>query len=517
MKGSFLSVWLAVGSALVLAAGGPGNAAPALKGRLVVALENTPPNLDSMSQSPIEVIMPATHIFEPLYTWSQDFKPAPDLAEGHTVSSDGRVWTIRLRRGVKFHNDKEMTADDVLASIERWRRVSPFGRDGWKDVTAERIDAYTIRLTGKEPHGTLLNDMSADSYALVIIPKEIIQGVPANELKQYIGTGPFMFDSLVPDQYIRLKRFPGYVSRNEPRDGLRGGKRATVDQLEFRIVKDPAARIAALRAGEIDILDAVPGVQKSTLASDPNINLVMVKPFRMRSYLFNFTRPWGSNLLFRRAVQAGIDLQEIALAAVGDRDLFRIDPGIAAKETFYHSDVGKELFNQHDAAKAKRLLAEAGYKGEPIVIIATHDIVPIDRMAVVLKKQLDDLGVNTRLDFYDNATLRQVRTQKDKWDILPVGWSGVTDPNVYRESWYSTSGTYGWVNIPQLDPLMDAASRTIDLNFRKQIYAELQKAALAYIPEIKVFDEFSLRAVRKRVRNLSPYIRLVLWNATVDN
>ncbi len=359
--------------------------------------------------------------------------------------------------------------------------------------------------------------MCSDSNPLAIMPKEIVQGVPAGQLKQYIGTGPFMFDSMVPDQYIRLRPFPGYVSRTDPPDGLRGAKRPGVAQLEFRIVKDPAARIAALRAGEIDIVDSVPGQAKSTLAADPNIRLIVVKPFQMRSYLFNFTRPFGGNLKFRQAVQAGIDLQQIGLAAMGDPTLFRLDPGLAAVESFYHSDAGKELYNQHNAAKAKQLLAESGYKGEPIVIISTHDNVPIDRMATVLSQELNALGVNTQLNFYDFATLRQVRTQKDQWDILPVGWTGVTDPSVYRSSWYSTSGAYGWTNIPQLDPLMDAAAQATNLNFRKQIYTQMQQAEYEYIAEIKAFDAFGLRAVRMRVKNLSPYIRITVWNASVTN
>jgi len=287
--------------------------------------------------------------------------------------------------------------------------------------------------------------------------------------------------------------------------------------LEFRIVKDPAARLAALRAGEIDIVDSVPGEARSTLAADPNIRVIVVKPYQMRSYLFNFTRPFGANVKFRQAVQAGIDLQQIALAAMGDPTLFRLDPGLAAVESFYHSDAGKELYNQHNAARAKQLLAESGYKGEPIVIISTHDNVPIDRMAAVLNQQLNALGVNTQLNYYDFATLRQVRTQKDKWDILPVGWTGVTDPSIYRSAWYSTSGAFGWTNIPQLDPLMDAAAQATDVNFRKQIYTQMQRVEYEYIAEIKAFDALGLRAVRTRVKNLSPYIRITVWNASVTN
>ncbi len=493
----------------------PVQAAPARGSKLTVALDATPPHLDIMSVTFAEVSFPARHVFEQLFAYGRDFTPKPELAEGYTISPDGRVWTIRLRRGVKFHNGKEMTADDVMASIDRWRRVSSVGRS-WTDVRHEKVDAYTIRLTASEPRGTIPNDLAGFTVALVILPKEVVESAPANELKQYIGTGPFMFDAMVPDQYVRLKAFPGYVSRDEPADGMRGGKRALVETLEFRIIKEPATRLAALQSGEVDIIPSVLGSDRRTVSGDQNITLTLLKPFQWFGYSFNFSRPLGGNLKIRQAIQAGIDHDEIGLAVAGDRDLYRLDPALSAPESFFYSDVGKELFNQKDKAKARRLLAEAGYRGETIVIIATKAAVWSDRMATVLQKQLEEIGMKVQIDWYDGATLRQVRTVRDRWDITVAGWSTVTDPNVYKENWHSRSGSWGWYDIPELDIMMDAATRAVDLNARKRIYADMQRVFVDQIPMLKVFDLFGLRASRKSVKNLSPYKELVLWNASVE-
>jgi peptide/nickel transport system substrate-binding protein len=458
--------------------------------------------------------MPAHHIYETLFAWGADFAPKPMLAESYAISPDRKTWTIRLRRGVKFHNGKEMTADDVVASIDRWRKVSSIGR-GWTDVKHEKADPYTIRLSSDQPRGVILSDFASTSVSLVIMPKEVADGAPANELKQYVGTGPFQFDALVPDQVVRLKAFRNYVSRSDPPDGMRGAKRAMVETLEFRIIKEPATRVAALQSGEVHIVPSVQASDRRTLRNDSNITLTLLNPYQWWGFGFNFTRALAGNLKIRQAIQAGIDHAELALASAGEQDLYRLDPALSVVGTFYYSDVGKELFNQKDRAKARRLLQEAGYNNEPIVIVSTKANIIQDRMATVLHKQLEEMGMRVQTDWYDGATLRQVRTQRDRWDIIPVGWGTVFDPNVYSQNWHSRSGSWGWYNNREMDLAMDSAARSVDLNVRKRHYANMQRIFVNDIPMLKVFDLFSLRAARRSVQNVSPFKDLVVWNATV--
>lgn len=479
---------------------------------LVVALDATPANLDQMSNTTLEVIFPAGHVFEGLFAFDASFRPVPMLVESHEVDDEGRTWTFKLREGVLFHNGDEMTIDDVEASYNRWREASQIARQ-WNDVTFERIDDYTFRLSSETPRGNMLFDLAQTSQALVIMPAEVVEGVAPNELTEYIGTGPFMFDSMVPDQRVTLAAFDDYVSRDEPPSGRAGGKEALVDFLEFRIIKDVPTRIAALRAGEVDVVpNSIPGADRATLESDPNLEVQVVEGFQKWGPIFNASRTWGGDQLFRQAVTQALDFEELSLAMVGDPELFDVNPALVPLGTVFYTDAGVDQVLEQDQEEARRLLEEAGYDGEEIVIISTKANILQDKMATVMEAQLEAVGVNVRVDWYDGATIRQIRTQPDMWDIIPGGWGTTFDPAIYAQAFTCASGS--WTNFcnEELDAIFERAAAAFAVDERKQIYEELQLALLDLAPQMLLGDFHTLRAYRSNVTGVQPYLDFIGWN-----
>jgi peptide/nickel transport system substrate-binding protein len=223
--------------------------APRPGGILKAAMIGEPPTLDTHTTTATIAYQIAWHIFETLYTYDRQYAPVPHLAEGHTVSEGGRRYTVTLRKGVKFHNGKDLAAADAAASIMRWGRLHTTGKTMFKTIEAvEAKDTHTLVIHLKEPSGSLLYALA--SPYLAIHPKSAIDAAGDLPIKELIGTGPFRFVEHRPDRHIRLARFKDYSARSEPADGHGGKRTAWVDEIHFLPVPDVSVRLAGIESGE---------------------------------------------------------------------------------------------------------------------------------------------------------------------------------------------------------------------------------------------------------------------------
>src|SRR5712692_7299786 len=179
-------------SATPLDAQPPSREQPRFGGVLKVAIIGEPPSLDPHWTNAGGTSAIMRHVFETLYTIDKDWSPIPALAESHTVTDGGRQYTITLRRGVNFHNGKELIAADVVASLNRWGRMASVGKALWKSVEAVNAKGlYEVAIHLKGPSGVLLSGLAYRTA--VIYPKEVIDATGDGPLNQFIGTGPFRF------------------------------------------------------------------------------------------------------------------------------------------------------------------------------------------------------------------------------------------------------------------------------------------------------------------------------------
>src|SRR5437762_10985479 len=224
---------------------------PRAGGVFRVAMIGEPPTLDLHTTTAVIVQQITWHIYETLFTYDRQYNAVPMLADTHTVTDNGRTYLVKLRRGVKFHNGKELTSADVVASLKRWGRLATPGKAAWRNVEGvEAKDPYTVAMYLKEPSGSLLQVLARPNNGAAIYPKEIADGAGDQPIKEYIGTGPYRFVEHKPDRHIRLARFKDYVARNEPPNGYGGKRGAWVDEILFIPVPDVAVRVAGVETGE---------------------------------------------------------------------------------------------------------------------------------------------------------------------------------------------------------------------------------------------------------------------------
>jgi ABC-type transport system substrate-binding protein len=228
------------------------NAGRAAEGRAAnIAMIGEPQTLDPMASTADLVGTIMLHVYELLYTFDANWNVTPMLAESMpAISKDALVYTIPLRKGVKFHNGHEMTSDDVVASLRRWMDMAPRGKAVAKEIKSlEAKGPNSIVITLNRPYAPLLAHLALPNGFAAIMAKDSI----ATPLTQFVGTGPYMFKERKPDQYVQLVRFDGYSARSEPASGYAGKREALLDELRFIPVPNANTRVEGLALGAVPL------------------------------------------------------------------------------------------------------------------------------------------------------------------------------------------------------------------------------------------------------------------------
>src|SRR5690625_2410176 len=283
--------------------------------KLDVALESQPSTLDPIMTTSTPTRDVSRNIFESLVALDSSYNEQPVLAKSFDKSEDGKTITFELRDDVVFHNGDEMTADDVVASMERWLNESSDGKPILgDDAVLEKEDDNTVVLTLSEPVNETLSVMANASNA-PIMPKEIAESATDEQIsnEDIIGTGPFQFEEWKTDQYIHLKKFEDYQPFDEEADGLAGKKEALVDDIYFQIVPDVSTRGAGIQTGEYDIARALNYDSFDQLESDPDLqtNLEM---FGNLVFVFNTKDGLFEDNKARQAINTALNTEEIMQA-----------------------------------------------------------------------------------------------------------------------------------------------------------------------------------------------------------
>lgn len=384
-----------------------------------IAMTAQPPTLDSamtVSQVALDV---AQYIFEQLYTLNASYEPTPVLAESHDVSEDGLTYTFRLRQGVKFHNGEEMTAEDVVASMNRWLVTSSRAKVLLAGASFSEVDPYTVRLTLQQPASDVLIVMASQANFPAIMPKEIIESAPPEGVTEYIGTGPYKFVEWKQDQYIHLTRFEDYQSPEGEPSGFAGRKTAPTENVYFHFVTDHSTRIAGIKTGLYDIALSIPPENYDELAAVPDIELLTFPGGTLTAFFNTREGALGSNPTLRQAVLAALNNDEIMLASFAKPEMYFLAPGyMNPNQEQWSTEAGKAYYNQANPEKAKQLLAEAGYNGEEITLLTTKDYNEMYTGTLVIQEQLRQIGMNVKVDNFDFPTFLERKNDRSTWDIF---------------------------------------------------------------------------------------------------
>ena len=490
-------------------------AQPRRGGVLRIAHIGEPPTLDWHWSSGAIVSHILNNLYEAPVAMDSKFQVHPMLAERVEVSANRLTYTFRLRRGAKFHNGKEMTSDDVRASLERWGRVNFRGRIVFANVeSVANPDAATVVMKLKEPYALLLQDLGSFQSPAAVYPKEVVdEAGPTGPIRRFIGTGPYKLTERIPDRHIKLDRFEEYASRTEPADGNVGRKGAYFDSIFFIPVPDQAVRIAGVRRNEFQFAEQISSDQFDQLRPDSNlVPYVATLPF-WNAAIFNNRQGIMSNKKVRQAFQAAIDNSPVMRAAFGPQQFWRLDAGIMPKEHPMHTESGKEFFNQNNPTKARQLLQEAGYRGDPIRWMTTTEFPHQATSAQVVKPMLERTGFTVELQVMDWATLVGRRGRPDLWDVFSTQIAFFPDPVFVVPLQFTWPGW--WSNRDGV-AMMELLRRHTNPATRKQIWERLQKTWYEDAGSMKFGDYFEMHLHRRELKGFVENPTHTWYNAWLE-
>lgn len=488
---------------------------PTRGGTLRFAMIDTPPSLDAHVLTATLSTTVSQHFLETLFAFTDQYEPVPHLAKSAEVREGGKLIAIQLRDGVLFHNGKEMTSDDVVASLVRWGKFGARAPNLFQHV--ERVVAdgkYGVRIHLKNPFAPWATMLAYANGGPTIYPKEVMDNATKQPIppSAYIGTGPYRFVEWKAGHEIILERFDKYVTRTDKSDGYAGERVAHLDKLVFVPVADPGTRLNGLKAGEYDYAEYIPGDLFESLEKDSSVSIMIRKAAGFGELFFNQKEGMMTNQKLRQAIQAATNMEPVLSASVGPKQLWSLNGALMPQGTKWFSKVGIEPYSQGNAAKARALAKEAGYKGEPIRYMVTTSYADHYSASVVLVKQLKDAGFNIDMQIYDWATLVSRRAQPGLWDVYYTTHGFVPDPILFT---YMNPTYPGWWDSPAKKQYTAEFTAASDSAKRLATLEKLQTLFYQEVPLLRTGDTFTFDIHSPRLRGIAPSTTLnfpSFWN-----
>ncbi len=456
---------------------------PKMGGKLIAGMGADVTQLDAHIAGVASDRIPLLHMQETLVTVDDGSNIKPLLASEWEVLNDGASYKFKLREGVKFHNGKEMTAEDVKYSMERFVKVSPrIGEFPIKTITIE--NPYTIQIDLEGPNGAFLAALANPFVPAVIMPANIEED-QGGKINNPIGTGPYQFVEWVPGQSFTMKRFDDYQVIEGETVGFGGKKVAYFDEVVLRTMADPAVRVSALESGEIQFASDIPPNEFQRLSNNQELKTYNVQSLAWGIILMGFKKPPMDNDKLRKAVSYAVDIEEITNAAL--LGTAEPSPSSVSKQMTAWFTKAHEEHTPYDKEKAKELIKESGYNGEKIVITASKAYQHHERSAVVLQQQLKDVGLNVEIEFLDWPTWQSTRWNTGDYNIILSHITPRPDPSAIYYSYLHSKFNANGYNNAELDALLQKGLQSVDQEERKKIYEEIHKLIVDDVPWISTY------------------------------
>lgn len=449
-------------------------------------------------------------ITEGLIALDLQFRPVPQLATAWSVSDDGLVYEFDVRQNVKWHDGKDLTADDVAFSLATLKQHHPRGRQTFANISEIKVlGPHKVRLELSKPAPYLLKALVGNESP--IVPKHIFDGkeIGTNPaLRRPIGTGPFILKDWVAGSHLLLERNPDYWDSPKP----------YLDRIIVKFITDPAARSLAFETGEADIggFTLVPVSDLDRLL-ESNRNLATSTEgyayfgYQTQAVLNLRTEPLGKKEV-RHALAHAIDISIILNSAWFGRGRLSPTPVSPALGEFHDPSYKHYAF---DLARSEALLDQAGYtRGAdgfrfPLRITYSPFLDGSRRSAEYIAQALRKVGIDARLNNYDFATFVRTVYTDQAFDISVENIVNAFDPTVgvQRAYWSKNikkgvpfSNASGYAN-PEVDRLLEAAASEADSAKRRQLFFDFQKIAYEDLPIINLIAIDQITVYNKKIKN----------------
>lgn len=523
-KRGFLAGVTVLASAVALAAAGaPARAQTGtelLRASLNSDIRSTQPGGNRDFNTDVVLI----HVVEGLVALNENAEPVPMLAESVDLSPDRLTYTFHLRSGVGFHNGQPLTSAEVLWSLKRyllpatqWRCLPDVdGTSGIAKVVAvEAPDARTVTIRVEKPAALLLSTLARPDCGGTAILHPSSVG-PDGSWIGPVGTGPYRLGEWRRGQYVELERFDGYAIRPGGTDGLAGGKRAEARRVRFLFIPDSSAAKAALLAGNIDVMSDIPAAELSELRARPEVSVLGVPTMGLTGFLFQTRDPLLKDERIRRAIALSLDAPEI-VAGIVDRDA-PPNPSPLPIASPFHSEAQSKR-PPRDLTEAKRLLAQAGYRGQTIRMLTNRRYPNVYDASLAAQAMVAEAGIKMELDVLDWATTID-RYSRGDYQAMAFIYSSRLEPSLSYEMVSGPKDTQPrkvWEDAEAL-ALIQKSMETTDKVARQAIFDDLFRLFMRQVPMVVLFNQVDYVAARKNIRGVKPWAsaQLRLWNVSRD-
>lgn len=449
-------------------------------------------------------------LFNGLVKYDKTLKIVGDLAESFEFSDDCLHATFHLRKGVKWHDGREVTADDIFFTYRKAidpAVATPYSGDFERVKEVRIIDPYTLRVEYKEPFAPGL-----PSWGMGILPKHLLEGKDLNAdpfNRSPVGTGPFRFVEWVAGQRIFLSAYDGYF------DG-----RPKVDGYLYRIIPDTATMFLELKTLNIDFMGLTP-VQYQRQTDTPFFKREFARytyPARGYTYLgYNLLDPKFSDVRVRRAIGHALDKKGIIAGVL--LGLGKPATGPFYPESWAYNHEVTDL--EHNPEKAKALLAEAGWKdtdGDGILdksgipftftILTNQGNEQRAKSAQIIQRGLKGIGMKVEIRILEWQSFLHQFIDKKNFEAIILGWGMGLDPDLY-DIWHSSKtkeGEYNFISYknPRVDELILEGRRSCDQKKREKIYHQVHRLIAEDQPYTFLYYPMALPIVHRRFKGIEP-------------
>jgi len=422
-----------------------------------------------------------------------DLRLRPGLATSWKPNDDGSVWTFALRKGVKFHNGKGMTADDVVATIDRLAdpKNSSNALSAFTGVLSKggtrKVDDYTIEFHLDAPNGNFPYYISSDNYNAIILPADYAGDFEKN----FVATGPFKLDKYTPTVGASFVRNDDYW-----------GEKALPARTEFTFFADMEPQVLALQGHQVDIINQLPVIQGIALLSDPSVTILSIKSSaHTQVHMRNDMAPFDDKRV-RRAMALCLDRKKIIKGLFRDRADIGNDSPFAPVFPSTDKSVGQR---ERDIAQAKQLLADAGHPDGFTIKLTTEKYLEIPEYAQVIQQMVRDAGITIDLNvenqdaYYGKAVFGQSDWLDSILGATDYGHRGV--PNVVLSAPLKSDGTWNSAHFKnkEYDTLVGQYIGALDLQSQRGVAGNIQKLLLDESPVLFTYFYDFLTATTKKV------------------
>ncbi len=486
------------------------------------------PGSDLSNVDPIWMTLTATRdhgymVFDTLFATDAALHVQPQMAQGIETSADGRVVTIRLRPGLRFHDNTPVLARDCVASIKRWAPRDALGRRlmAVTEALTAPEDAV-IRFDLKSPFPNLAYALGKPSTPVpFMMPARIAEAAANGPFQEVVGSGPFRFvaSEWVQGSRAAYERFAGYVPREEAPSGTAGGKRVYLDRVVWTVIPDAATAAAALQTGEVDWYMAPTADMLPTMERNRNIR---IEPFDPLGFVpigrMNQLQPPFNNPKVRQAFAAAVNQDDFMAAAVGDPRFYRSCKAFLPCGGPWSVET-PGLFSG-DVAQGRRLLAESGYDNTPAVILSASDFTVLTACCAVANDVMQKIGMKTDLQAIDVGGLMRRRmsqepVSKGGWSLFVTTGGAIGNSNPSDFSWVQADGLAsapGWPTDAPLRAAITAFGEASTDEARRRHAAEIEASAATALPFIPLGQYQQPTAYRTSLSGMVPAGVPLFWN-----